>query len=291
MKAFKIITISTLSILVLAFAGLFLLGYFSPKPGGLRIETTPKATVFINGALVGETPFEGSYKAEQILLRLVPEGSSENLLPYETSIKLSPGIETVVGRTFKVSEAESSSYVISFEKNRLETAAFVAISDPVNSQVLVDGVSRGFSPYDITAISPAMHTITIKSPGYTDFTMTVKTLVGYRLTFFAKLGKASATNTETDNIKATDKIVTILDTPTGYLRVRSKPGKDGEEIAQATSGQTFPYLDTDIETGWIEIQYQAPKTGLPSGIIGWISGDYASVSASTKKDQITVTPL
>ena len=126
-----------------------------------------------------------------------------------------------------------------------------------------------------------MHTIAIKAPGYSDLSMTVKTLIGYRLTFYAKLEKTDSQNTDSikESLKTEIKIVQILETPTGYLRVRSKPGAGGEEIAQVKPGETFPYLDTDAATGWIEIQYGAPKPGLPSGIVGWISADYATVSA------------
>ena len=281
MKTVKIILISVVSLIILTGTAFYLVGLLSPKQGGIRIETTPKATVFVNGSLVGETPFTGMYKAGAVILRLVPTGSSENLVPFETSITLTPGIETFVGRNFGTSEDTSSGRIISFEKTGAQSAGLVVISQPDNAQVLVDGVSRGFSPYSASAIAPAMHTISIKAPGYSDLSMTVKTLTGYRLTFYAKLERTDSQNTDSikESLKTEIKIVQILETPTGYLRVRSKPGAGGEEIAQVKPGETFPYLDTDAATGWIEIQYGAPKPGLPSGIVGWISADYATVSA------------
>lgn len=279
MKAVKTIIITLVVLFVLGVAGLFVAGYFSPKPGGIRIETDPKASVFVNGALVGETPYQGTYKAGKILLRLVPEGSSQNLIPFETTLTLSPGIETVVGRTFKTSEEDSSGYIISFERNSMKTTGLMVMSDPGNAQVLIDGVSRGFSPYTSTNIAPAMHTVEVKSPDYSDFSMTVKTMEGYRLTFFVKLGKGgeSGQSLLISKLPPT-KMVTILDTPTGYLRVRSKPGESGGEIAEVKPGEKYVYIDTDTETGWIEIQYEATKSGLPRGMTGWISGKYASVS-------------
>lgn len=281
MKTIKVVLITVTSLTILGLTGLFLAGSFSPKPGGIIMETVPEASVFINGSLVGETPYKGSFKAGTILLRLVPKGSSENLIPFETSLTLAPGIETVVGRNFRVSESDSSGYVISFEKTGAQTAGLVAISQPDNAQILIDGVSRGFSPYKVSAIAPAKHTITIKSPEYSDFSMTVQTIVGYRLTFYAKLGKENNQDSFSgDKSRGTVvKMVKILSTPTGYLRVRSEPGVGGEEIAQVKPGESFPYLDIDVATGWIEIQYEATKSGLPSGIVGWISGDYATVSA------------
>lgn len=280
MKVVKVVLSVLIFLVLLGAAALFLIGRSSPKPGGLRIETTPKSSIFINGMLVGETPFQGSYKAGTITLKLIPKGTDEKLIPFETTLMLASGIETVIGRNFDTSEEESSGYVITFEKSK-NTAGLIAFSQPTNAQVLIDGVSRGFSPYETSAIAPANHTITVKSPGYLDFSMTVKTLTGYRLNFYAKLAK-DAGDSESDSENETRKVVTILNTPTGYLRVRSEPGSGGEEMAQVRPGESFPYLDTDVATGWIEIQYEAPKSGLPAGITGWVSGEYATVSAEKK---------
>lgn len=275
-------TVKTILIVIVAFAVffgglLFFIGYFSPKPGGIRIETIPKASVFINGSLVGETPYEGTYKAGKILLRLVPQVSEENLIPYETSINITSGAQTVVGRTFASIEDESSGYVISFEKLKTKGTAFAATSEPDNSQVLIDGVSRGFSPYIASTIAPAMHTIVVKSPGYLDFSITVKAVNGYKLLLYTKLGQGGNPEEALTESVQERRFVKILETPTGYLRVRTKPGEEGSEIAQVKTGEQYPYIDTDVETGWVEIQYQAPKEGMPSGIVGFVSGDYVSV--------------
>jgi len=280
MRTIKMVFLTIFLLIILAGSGLFLAGYFAPKPGGIRVETTPKASVYLNGSLVGETPYTGSFKAEKISLRLIPEDTG--LVPFETSITLTPGIETAVGRNFAAGEDGSTGYIVSFEKGKKDTAALVAMSTPGNAQVLIDGVSRGFSTYETTAIAPAMHEITVKSPGYQDFSMNVKTLVGYKMTFYAKLAKGDSQSTTGISPKTAVKTVTVLNTPTGFLRVRSEPGSRGTEIAQVKPGEVFPYLDTDIETGWIEIQYEASKSGLPSGIVGWISSDYASVSSELK---------
>lgn len=266
-------------ILVILIAGLlFFVGYFSPKPGGVRIETNPKATVMIDGILVGETPYEGTHKAGKMLLRLVPQGASEELIAYESSIMVASGAQTVVGRNFKSTEDDSSGYVISFEKTKSKDSAISIVSQPDGAQVLVDGVSRGFSPFINSAIAPAMHEVAIKLPNYSDFSITIRTIVGYKLSLYAKLGKQDLG--EQTNLPSKERLmVTILQTPTGYLRVRTKPGEGGSEIAQIKPGEKYPYIDTDVETGWIEIQYQEPKTGMPSGMVGWISNQYASVSA------------
>lgn len=60
--------------------------------------------------------------------------------------------------------------------------------------------------------------------------------------------------------------VEILDTPTGFLRVRKEPSTSAEELARLSPGEFFPLLDE--ESGWYKIEYESDKDG-------WISGQYA----------------
>lgn len=256
------------------------MGYLKPKPGGILVSTTPASSVYINGNLVGKTPFKGTYDAGNISIKLVPEITDQNLVPYETRLTLISGIQTVVRREFAKTEEESSGDVISFEKENRQTTSLIIISTPDNAQISLDGVPRGFTPYKTFTISPAEHQITIKAPEYSDRTLTVKTLQGFRLTVFAKLAKIQG-NQEVKAAEATPipeiKIfVEILNTPTGFLRVRTQPGSAGEEIAEIKPGSRYLYLDTDVSTGWFKIQYQDPAPGLPDGIVGWISNQFAN---------------
>jgi len=277
MKAVKVILISLVSLASLAAAIFFLIGYFKPKPGGILVDSSPSASVYINGNLVGKTPYQGYYQAGQISLKMVPDASSGNLLPYETNITLVPEIQTVVSREFGATEDASSGDVISFENEGGSDASLIVISTPENAQVSVDGVPQGFAPYKTSSISPAQHQIAVKAPGYTDRVMTIKTVVGYRLTVFAQLAKgtSSVPPSPSPTPGPLQTYVQIENTPTGYLRVRTLPGTGGEEIAQVKPGSSYPYVDEDAATGWLEIQYEAPAPGLPGGITGWVSGQFA----------------
>jgi hypothetical protein len=278
MKIVKIVLISLISLATLVAAIFFLVGYLKPKPGGIKIDTTPVASVYINGSFVGKSSYQGTYPAGVISLKLVPDNLNSNLVPFETNITLVSGIETVVSRNFGESEDVSSDSVISFEKTGGTDAGLIVISTPDNAQISIDGVSRGFAPYKVSAITPAMHQVTIKSPGYSDNSTTIQTLSGYRLTFFTKLQKSAVINVPMEATPAATiqkQFVQVLDTPTGFLRVRTKPGTLGEEIAEVKPGEIYPYLDEDVASGWLEIEYQEAKAGLPNGITGWISGDYS----------------
>lgn len=280
-KAIKIAFVVVITLAVLLVTVFFLVGYFKPKPGGLRINTKPVSSVYINGTFAGKTPFTGAYMEEQIDLKLVPDVAIGNLTSYETKVKMVSGIETVVDREFGPTEEESSGDVISFERIGGKLAGLVVISTPDNSQVWIDGTSQGFTPYSFNSITTGPHKITIKAVGYKDRTMNIKTLPGLKLTVYAKLGKGdqselSGTPTPTPQ-SGPKKYVVIGKTDIGFVRMRNKPGTVGDEIAELKAGQKYLLLDTDSETGWYKIQYTEPAPGLPNGITGWVSNQYSKV--------------
>lgn len=238
------------------------------------VVTNPESSVYINGVFAGKTPFKGTYKAGEIIVKLVPQTTTEtDLLPFETKIKLVSGIQTVVRREFGKTEQESSGDIISFEKENGD-GSLIVVSTPDNAQISIDGTPRGFAPYKSSSISPAEHQITVKAPGYNDRVMTVKTIAGFKLTVFAKLSKMP--EEPKPETKATTKTyVEILSTPTGYLRVRTEPGTGGSEIDQVKPGDTYLLLEEATESGWFKIQLEAPVAGLPEGRSGWITGQYA----------------
>ena len=254
-------------------AAFFLIGYVRPKPGGLLIDTVPKSNVYVNDSFVGKTQYKGTFPAGEATVRLVPE-SEAGLIPFETKVTLTSGVQTVIRRGFEATEEESSGDVLSFEKEGGKETSLIVISTPENAQVSIDGVPRGFAPYKSSTISPAEHQITVRASGYADRVMTVQAVGGYRLTVFAKLGKIK----EEESVVTEEEpktYVEILVTPTGYLRVRSLPGTAGREIDQVTPGSKYLFLGEDAETGWYEIQLEAPAPGLPQGRSGWVSNEYS----------------
>ncbi len=274
MKIAKIVIISLISLTALIVAVFFLIGYFREKPGGVFIDTSPVSDVYVNENLVGKTPYTSAFKAGEIMLKLVPDSTGQNLIAYETKITLVPGIQTIVRREFGGTEDESSGDVISFDRIGGAETGLIVISTPENAQVSVDGLPQGFAPYKTSDISPAQHQITVRAPGYTDRIMTVKTLVGFRLSLFAKLAKVLTPQPTPTPVPVVKTYVQILSTPTGFLRVRSGPGTAGSEIAQVKPGEQYLFLDEDVATGWVKIQYEAPASGLPNGIEGWVAGQY-----------------
>lgn len=281
MKNLKIVFAVFITLTIVVGTTFFLVGFFKPKPGGLKINSIPASGVYINGQLAGKTPYSGTFPAAQVSLKLVPDSGPAGLVPYETKVNLVSGIETVIDREFGTSEDASSGDVISFDRIGGKLAGLVIISTPDNAQVWIDGTSQGFSPYSFNSITTGPHRITLKSIGYTDRTMNIKTLSGLKLTVYAKLAKsgdAAASPTPTPTPQSGPKAYVLIgDTPTGFLRMRTEPGTKGEEIAELKSGQKYLYLEKDADSGWFRIQYQDPAPGLPNGIRGWVSNQYSKI--------------
>lgn len=70
-------------------------------------------------------------------------------------------------------------------------------------------------------------------------------------------------------VVSSGKKATILETGTGWLRVRSLAGLDGEEVAKATVGETYDVMEEG--TGWVRIKIDETTDG-------WVSADYVELS-------------
>jgi len=61
---------------------------------------------------------------------------------------------------------------------------------------------------------------------------------------------------------------TVLQTGTGWLRVRSTPSLSGEEIGKVNVGEVYSVLEK--QTGWVKIK-------LTGDSMGWVSADFVKV--------------
>ena len=77
MKALKIFLIVLGLGVLITVISLLLLGYLRPKLGGIQIETTPPAVVFLDGIKVGKTPYQANRKPGEVVVKLVPESSGK----------------------------------------------------------------------------------------------------------------------------------------------------------------------------------------------------------------------
>jgi hypothetical protein len=285
MKKLGAIVITLGAIALLVGLSFFLIGYFQPKGAGILIKTTPAAAVYVNGEQVGSTPYEATRVSGEVVIKLVPDSNEKLLAPYETRVTLNPKIQTIINRDFGESEETSQGETISFERIGGKEASLAVVSIPDNAQVSIDGQLIGFAPYKTSAFAAGDHQIAVSAPNCIERTVTVRTLVGYKLTAVVKLASTGESQQEqaAPQEPITVSMVKILDTPTGFLRVRAAASVGSEEVGQVEPGEIYRYLETDEATGWYKIEYENGKEG-------WVSNQYAKLVEESVSPTPTQTP-
>lgn len=284
MKRFLLLAISSI---VLTF--FFVLGFqyvmqLRSHKGALQVTASPESKVYLNDKYLGTTPLCKCEAADMLAtgdytIKLVPTkgGFSE----FQEKITISEAVLTVVDRRFaKDSLSDGSVISLSPLSDKTKTELLVA-SLPEGSTVLLDDNEIGTTPLSFKDPTESDHVLTIQKNGYKQKTIRIRTPLGYKLTVAAYLSTvdnlsdlssqkdatrsadASADALLTPSPALSEKTVLILDTPTGFLRVRDRI--DGAEVSRVTPGETYPYVDE--QTGWVQIK-------LKDGTTGWISSQY-----------------
>ncbi len=269
---------------VLIFAVIFILINKNSAPGALQVTSSPISKVYLDGKLIGQTPLCRCQGSDMIssgnhTLRLVP--TQGNFDPFEEQITVTPSVLTVVDRTFGQG-ASSQGSIISLSPIQDKTAAqLLIVSFPDNARVSLDSNPSGNTPLLLQNVTPSDHDIQLTKDGYVSKTVRVRAVPGYKLEAIVYLGVNLTTATSSALLSAspsaspaptpsTTVTVTILQTPTGFLRVRSEPSLGGTEITQVKPGDKYPFVSE--QSGWYEIK-------LNNGQTGWVSGQYAQKSS------------
>lgn len=288
MKKFLLFSIPTLFLTAVFVISLYYFMQLQNQKGALQVTSAPESKVYLDDQYLGETPLckcesEDMLKAGDYLIRLVPK--EKNLAEFQEKITITSGVLTVVDRKF-AKNAFSEGSVISLTplSDKLKTELQV-ISLPDAAGVFLDNEEIGETPLLFPNPTESDHVLKIKKNGYKEKTIRIRTPLGYKLTVIVYLGvsedltldeeetasssaELSGTPTPSQTLKASIK---ILDTPTGFLRVRASIG--GSEIGQVTPGETYPLVEE--KSGWFAITFDEGKTG-------WISSDYAEKVNTTQ---------
>jgi hypothetical protein len=272
-KVFYILAPFVLVILIFA-AVLYFLSQNKNK-GALQVTSAPVAKVYLNGKLLGQTPLCACELKDMLTvgdysLRLVPTQGA--FPPFEQTITISPKVLTVVDRTFGQQGLGSGSIINLIPLSDPKDAQISVVSFPDATQVFLDDNLQGQSPLLLTNITDSDHELKLSKEGYKDQIVRIKTTPGYKLEALIFLGinpdvaATTASNASASASLPVDKVL-ILQTPTGFLRVRNQASLGGSEIGQVKPGETYQLLD-DQTTGWFQIK-------LTNGQSGWISSQYA----------------
>jgi hypothetical protein len=280
MKKLLFIIIPALLIALLIFLFTQYLNNARLQKGALQVTSSPRSKVYLNNKYIGQTPITKTEAQDMIqsgnyTIRLVP--SDKSLSEYQEKITISTGILTVVDRKF-MKGSLSEGYVISLSplSDKKQTELEV-ISFPSGSKVELDANTIGDTPLLYKKPTESDHMLKITKNGYKEKAVRIRTPMGYRLTVIAYLGVASDTGDEPSPTIMPSKApaaspspnatkVLILDTPTGFLRVRANYSINAAIITTVSPGDAFPLIGE--QSDWFEIK-------LPDGTTGWISSQYA----------------
>lgn len=279
----KLIKLRKLLVIILISACIVVAVYFLyinlNKLSAMKIESDPSAIVYINGEQIGKTPIEIERKESEVLVRLSPESFSEDYSPFETKVKLTKGVKTILRHDFSVGSSDSETQIVSFEPQDVNSSSIAVVSLPEGASVKVNSKPVGTTPVRIDELDGSQ-TILVDALGYKQSNITVIPEKGYLLTVFVDLAKADEKDSSifdfyNQELKAeivVQEKLEILETPTGFLRVRSEPNVASEEIKRVNTGEIFEKFEK-TNSDWYEIIFSATESG-------FISSEYATVSGT-----------
>lgn len=256
--------------------------FFSNKneKGALQVTASPQSKVYLNGKLLGETPLckceqQDMLSVGDYTVKLVPkEGKYSD---FQEKIRIERSVLTVVDRKFgsdsnSVLGAASEGSIITLsplkDKKGVE---LLVLTIPDKADVFLDNVPVGTSPLLLKNITISDHTLKLQKAGYKEKTVRIRTPMGYKLTANIYLGiddiaiEATPTASAAASPTPVKPMIVILQTPTGFLRVRSDSSVNASEVARVAPGQTYELITE--KTDWYEIKLDNGKTG-------WVSTQY-----------------
>ncbi|PIU03426.1 hypothetical protein COT44_03205 [Candidatus Shapirobacteria bacterium CG08_land_8_20_14_0_20_39_18] len=300
MKKFILPVLVIMLVIVLAII-IFKSPLLKQANAGLQVNSIPQASVYLDNKEVGKTPYEeAKLTSGEKTVKLVL-----STIQWEAKVKLNNGTVAVVSYEFGADLDQSTGEIITLEPStNKKSSSLTVVSQPDSSVVKVDGETKGFTPVLIENLSTGQHEIVVSAPDFKDRTITTKFFGGFKTMINVKLASAAegqltptpepsgpltptptsgkigkATPTPSTTLRASPTptgkttptplpkpYVKILDTPTGWLRVRMKPSLTASEAARVNPGEQYSLLDQ--QTGWYQISYDTNKEG-------WISSQYA----------------
>lgn len=225
---------------------------------GISVLSNPEgALVFLDGVEAGKTPFEDkNLEVREYTVKVDKDGNI-----WQGKIKLTSGTIAVVNRDLAHDTSSQSGEVLTLEKGR----GLTIISNPSESEVEVDGKVLGKTPVTLN-VETGERTILVVHPNYLRRSIRANLPDQFNLTISVDLGlsEADLTTVATPVIKVTEE-VKVLDTPTGFLRVRDKASLNGKEIARVKPGDSLILLE---ELGdWVRVR-------LSDNTEGYVSSTY-----------------
>lgn len=267
-------------LIILVFIGIIgIIFQFGAKPlervlgvqarSGLRVESTLKSRILVDGKEVGTTPFQDENLIEgEYMVELHPENDSTSSASWKGYVKLNAGTLTVVNRELGAENKSQTGEVITLEKGKGVTV----VSIPPEAEVNLDGTVVGRTPLTISEISSGEHQFIISKENFVRRSIRATLVDSYNLVLTVDLAIAEADLTQLPTIPTTSTSqVVVRRTPTGFLRVRSTPNTNGVEVAQVKPGDVLTLLEE--LPNWNRVR-------LPGGKEGYVASAYTEKKAN-----------
>ncbi|HBB76795.1 MAG: hypothetical protein A2186_01345 [Candidatus Levybacteria bacterium RIFOXYA1_FULL_41_10] len=241
--------------------------------GALQVTSNPPSKVYLSGSYIGDTPLcrcklPEMIEAGEYDLRIVPKDAVFD--EFRERIKVSASVLTVIDRTFGKGAQSSGSIISLTEIDDKKSSPLLVASFPNKAEIIIDSNREGLSPLLLDKITASDHEVRISKDNYKEKILRVRTVPGYRLEITAFLSiepLKKATGSASSDTPVIQKIV-ILDTPTGFLRVREGSSAASQQVGQVSPGEEYDLLEEG--NSWYKIK-------LKDGKEGWISETYAQL--------------
>ncbi len=164
----------------------------TPTQGDLRVDATPTADVYVDGSMVGrtpfgKTPFKVSAGEHTLKVSASDDGSGRDFVDFETKIVISKDAKTYINATLSESQLTNAADVVWMEQIRSKNAELALYSDPDAASILIDEELKGMTTSTITDLPAGEHSVSMVSKGYIPRTTRVKLTPGYRVHVMMKL--------------------------------------------------------------------------------------------------------
>ncbi|HSW97129.1 MAG TPA: SH3 domain-containing protein [Candidatus Saccharimonadales bacterium] len=208
---------------VVFFSAMYILAKTDKGKGALQITSTPKADVYLDGKLIGTTPFCKCKLPEMIptgdyTVKLVPKDN--NLEPFAQQIPINKSVITVVDVSFGDNNNNSARIISLAPLTDTNSTQIFATSFPDSAKVLVDKNESGNTPILLKDVTDSDHDILFDKDGYESKLLHVHTVKGYKLSaiaFLAVKSNLTATTSAGPSLPNTSVSVSPSISPTPSL--------------------------------------------------------------------------
>lgn len=244
------------------------------------MTSIPKSKVYLENKLIGTTPLCACDSVQMLsvgdyTIKLVPQDLQFS--PFEEKITINKGTLTAVEKTFADNGGSDGSIVSLIPLNDKKDIELLVVSLPDKANVFLDSNPVGITPLLLKQVSESDHDLRLTLDGYKDKSIRIKTALGFKLSALVFLGvNTDLSNPVAASVSAapspliTISKVLILNTPTGFLRVRENDSISSTEIAQIKPGESYELIEE--KDNWFKIKLNSPAD---KGKVGWISSQYA----------------